>query len=116
MNEQMSLFGGVEESKNFSSTESVEEKKRQAIQRYLDKAQSEPTASVGTYTTGGCKTEYYRLLYRIGKKVKAIHIRGGNVRSPLAQTRARLLQQMIDRGTELDLLIAAARAFNGGTK
>ena len=115
MNKQLSLFDSVEESKSFSSTDNVEEKRR-AIQRYLDRAQAEPTASVCTYTPGKCKTEYYRLLYRVGKKVKAIHIRGGNVRSPLAQYRADKLQQMIDRGAEFEELIAAVNTFNSGTK
>ncbi|MEL6494101.1 MAG: hypothetical protein AAFQ41_03130 [Cyanobacteria bacterium J06623_7] len=116
MRKQLSLFDPVEDSKNVSSTEIVEDGKRQAIQRYLDRVQAEPTASVGTYSPNGRKTEYYRLLYRIGKSVKAIHIRGGNVHSKLAQYRAQQLQVMIDRGAELNELIAAVGTFNSGKK
>ena len=116
MNEQLSLFNSVGDGKNCSTTDNVVEQKRQAIQRYLDKAQSQPTASVGTYTPGNRNRKYYRLLYRIGNKIKTIHICGGNINSKLAQDRARLLQQMIDRGTELDVLIAAVKTFNSGKK
>ena len=116
MNEQMSLFSDVEDSQNVSSTFRVEEAKRRAIQRYLDRAQAEPSASVSTYKPNGRKTEYFRLVYRIGKKVRAIHIRGGNVRSKLARYRANKLQQMIDRGAELSEVIAAVETFNSGTK
>ena len=116
MNKQMSLFGGVEDSQDVSSTRFVEDSKRQAIQRFLDKAQAEPSASVSTYKPNGRKTEYFRLVYRIGKKVKAVHIRGGNVRSKLARYRADKLREMIDRGAELEEILAAVNTFNSGTK
>ena len=93
MNEQLSLFGNVEDSQNVSSTIRVEDTKKLAIQRFLDKAQAEPSASVSTYKPNG-------------RKVRAIHIRGGNVGSKLAKYRAGKLQQMIDRGTEF-------RAYGG---
>ena len=114
MSKQLRLFDVVEDSNGASSTDVVEDRKRQAIQRYLDKAPTEPTASVSTYKPSGRKTEYFRLVYRAGKKVKAIHIRGGNVRSKLAQYRASRLSELIDRGAELSEILAAVETFNSG--
>lgn len=115
MSKQLSLFS-VEDNKHLSSTESVEDTKMRAIQRYLDNAATEPTASVGKYSPNGRKTEYYRLLYRQGRKVKAVHIPGGNVRSELATYRANKLQVMIDRGVELGELLAAVADYRSGVK
>lgn len=114
MDKQGLLFEFVEDSKNVSSTNHVSEAKRQAIQRFLDNAQDNPSASISTYKPNNRKTEYFRLVYRIDKKVKAVHIRGGNINSKLAQYRAGKLQQMIDRGAELEELLAALVTFNGG--
>lgn len=119
MSEQLSLFSTVEDNKPVSSTEVVEDRKNlkhKAIQRFLNSTSNDPQASVGTYSPNGRKTEYYRLLYRIGKKVKAVHIPGGNVNSKLATHRVKLLQQMIDRGADLGELLAAITDYRGGTK
>lgn len=99
-----------------STTELVVDGKKQAIQEYLDKTSHEPTASVGTYSPNGRKTEYYRLLYRVGKKVKSIHIRGGNIKSKLAQYRAWKIRRAIDSGASLEDLITAVTNFNNEQK
>lgn len=112
MSKQLQLFDDVGDGDGLSPTDVVGDRKIQAIQRYLDRAPTEPTASVSTYKPSGRKTEYFRLVYRTGKKVKTIHIRGGNVRSKLAQYRADKLIQMINRGAELDEILAAVRTFN----
>lgn len=111
MKRQLSLFG-VEDKESMSSTNTVEDGKKQAIQRYLDRASVEPTASLSTYSPNGRKTEYYRLVYRVGRKVKAMHVRGGNIKSKLARYRANQIQKLIDRGASLDELIAAVTTFN----
>lgn len=112
MSKQLSLFA-VEDKKTVSSTNAVEDGKRQAIQRYLDRASLESAASISTYSPNGRKTEYYRLVYRERRKVKAIHIKGGNTRARLARYRARELQKLIDRGADLAEIIEAAKTFNG---
>lgn len=101
MNEQLSVFGSVSDSKNVSLTDSVSERKHQAIQRFLDKGQKENDVCIGTYSPGKRKTEYFRLSYRVGKKVKHIHIPGGSTRANLARFRVKKLQQLIDRGAEV---------------
>jgi hypothetical protein len=90
------------------------EHKQAAIQRFLDRGEKEPTASVNTYSPGKRKSEYYRLSYRQGRKMKHIHLRGGSTLAELATYRANKLQAMIDRGAELAEVIAAVRTFNGG--
>ncbi len=114
MSKQLSI-PFVEDSDQASSTEVVEDDKRRAIQRFLDRAeQLEPKASVGKYSPNGRKIEYFRLLYRVGKKVKAIHIRGGNTSARLANYRAKKLQDMIDRGAELAEVLEQLADFNSG--
>ena len=88
-------------------------KKQQAIQKYLDRAvDKETTACVSKYSPGKRKTEYYRLSYRVGLKMKHIHIRGGSTIAELANYRAKKLQAMIDRGAELSEVLAAVATFN----
>ncbi|MCC0179940.1 hypothetical protein I4641_23720 [Waterburya agarophytonicola K14] len=106
----------VPDSDQVSGTESVHDKKRAAIQRYLDRAQKDPVSHIETYSPGKRHTEYYRLVYRVGKKLKHIHIRGGSTMSELATYRANKLQEMIDRGAELAEILAALKMFNGGGK
>ena len=63
------------------------------------------TASISAYSPNDRKTEYFRLVYRDGIKVKAIHIKGGNVNSPLAINRANQLQEAINRGASIQELL-----------
>lgn len=114
MTEQLRLFETVEDKKIVSSTKAVEDAKMLAIQRYLEKGKSEPLACIGTYSPNGRRTQYFRLCYRQNKKVKCIHIPGGNVLSKLAQYRAIQLQKMIDRGAELGEIIAAVQTYCSG--
>ncbi len=100
--------------RNVSITENVSDArtaKQQAIQRYLDNAAKEPIACITKYSPGKRKTEYFRLSYRQGRKVKHIHIPGGSTTSKLAQYRATKLQEMIERGAELGELIAAVQTY-----
>ena len=100
--------------KKVSITESVSDAKttkQQAIQRFLDNAPKEPIACITKYSPGKRKTEYFRLSYRLGKRVKHIHIQGGSTIAQLAQYRAKKLQEMIDRGAELGELIAAVQTY-----
>lgn len=91
----------------------VQTKKQQAIQKYLNRASKETTACITTYSPGRRKTEDYRLSYRVGRKVKHIHLRGGSTIAELATYRASVLQAMINRGAELSEVLAAVATFNG---
>jgi len=97
-----------------NSVSDAQTRKQQAIQKYLDRAEKEPIACVNLYYSGRRATKYYRLSYRLGRKIKHIHIRGGNTRSQLATYRAGKIQELIDRGAELAEVIAAVKTFNSG--
>ena len=71
----------------------------------------QPRCSVNEYSPGKKKQTYYRLSWRDGKRIKHLHIRGGNVNSKLAQERADSLRQMIARGAELEEIIAAVETY-----
>jgi hypothetical protein len=114
MSEQLIIPFVVSDSDPVSITDSVSEHKQAAIQRFLDRGEKEPIACVTTYSPGKRKSQYYRLSYRQGKKVKHIHIRGGSTIAELATYRAQKLQALINRGAELPEVIAAVRTFNGG--
>jgi hypothetical protein len=88
--------------------------KKQAIQRFLSKGKKDPSVSVNKYSPGRRSTEYYRVSFEwLGKK-KHIHLKGGNTRSKLAIYRAEQLTQLIERGAELEEVIAAVSTFNSG--
>ena len=114
MSHQLSLFHADSDKDSVSISKSDSDAKRQAIQRFLNSGQKEPIACVTKYKPGHRKTEYYRLSYRFGRKMKHIHIRGGSTISELATYRANKLQAMIDRGAELAEVIAAVQTFNSG--
>ncbi len=116
MNEQLCLFEVVSEPNSGSLTESVSERKRQAIQRFLDKGKKDVEVCVNTYSPGKKKNKYFRLSYRVGHQVKHIHIPGGSTIAKLARYRAKKLQEMIDRGAELEELIAAVQTYRSGQK
>ena len=120
MSQQLSLFNAVSDSDRVSITENVSDTqilKQQAIQRYLDSQEKDYQCCVTKYSPGRRKTEYYRLSYRISKRrIKHIHICGGSIIAELATYRAKKLQAMIDRGAELEEVIAAVRTFNSGQK
>lgn len=109
----------VRDSDRVSRTNDVHDAKilkQQAIQRYLDRAEKDPVPCIEKYSPGKRNTEYYRLVYRTGKKLKRIHIRGGSTISELATYRTKVLQSMIDRGAELAEILAQLTTFNGGSK
>lgn len=118
MSEQLCLFEADSDTQSLSLSEFDSDrqiKKQQAIQKYLDRAShKETTACVSKYSPGKRKTEYYRLSYRVGLKMKHIHIKGGSTIAELATYRAKVLQAMIDRGAELSEVLAAVATFNGG--
>jgi hypothetical protein len=67
---------------------------------------SEPVIETKTIGGGGlnqyeCKgstNKYWRYSYRVGGKLKHLHIRGGNERSPLVKTRVATLSAHIEAG------------------
>lgn len=71
------------------------------------------TACINKYSPAKRKTEYFRLSYRIGLKTKHIHIRGGNINNPVATSRAKQLQLMIDRNADLSELLNEISSFKG---
>lgn len=90
------------------------DQKRAIIQRYLDRAATEAQCSVNTYQKSRSKKEYFRLSWRNGKRMKHLHIPGGNVNSILAQYRARKLRELIARGAPLAEIIAQVQTFAQG--
>ncbi len=116
MNEQLCLFEVVSDKKSVSLTESVSERKRQAIQRFLDKGKKDVEVCVNTYSPNKRKTKYFRLSYRVGHKVKHIHIPGGSTIAELARYRAKKLEELIERGAELGEIIAMVHTFRSGQK
>lgn len=115
MQEQLSLFSveddyflcaagrtldSVSDSKNASLTLS----KRFATKdiKTVSDSKLKPSLTVNKYSPGKRKTEYFRLSYRDGSRVKHIHIRGGNVNSLLAQSRVLKLQNAINNGASLE--------------
>lgn len=116
MTEQLRLFDAVSDTDSVSLTDSVSEHKQQAIQRYLDRGVKENDVCVNQYYPGKRATKYFRLSYRQGRKVKHIHIPGGNTRAKLAQYRAKKLQEMINRGAELAEVIAAVQTYRSGAE
>lgn len=114
MAEQLSLFNGVSDTDSLSLTQSVSERKHQALQRFLDKGQKENDVCIGTYSPGKRKTRYFRLSYRVNRKVKHIHIPGGSTSSKLACYRAKRLQQLIDRGAEVAEIKSMLADFKSG--
>lgn len=112
---QLSIMG-VHDNEPVSGTESVHEHKiakQKALERYLDRVNKDPVPHIETYYPGKRATRYYRLCYRLGKKLKRIHIKGGSTTSELANYRAKIIQAMIDRGADLTEVLAQLATFNG---
>ena len=119
MSEQLSLFSTASESKFVSIAPTASERqilKQQAIQRFLDSGTKENIPHVNAYQVKGTKNRYFRLSYRQRGKMKHLHIPGGNIYSNLAQYRAGELQQLIDRGCELEEAIAMVKMFRSAKK
>jgi hypothetical protein len=119
MSKQLSL-NLVSEPESRSITDSVSEQKTakfRAIQRYLNNGERDTIACVNRYKAGNRNNYfYYRLSYRQGKKIKHVHIPGGNTKAELVQYRANKLQTMIDRGADLAELLAAIADFSKPSK
>ncbi len=125
MNQQLSLFksegeGGsaslidpISDKGSASLMNSISDSQTQALQRFLEKGK-DPIVCVNTYSPGKRKREYYCLSYFKDGKTKHLHIPGGNTRAKLAQYRAKKLQELIDRGAELEEIIAAVETYRGG--
>lgn len=116
MTEQLRLFDGAIDDESVSIADDASEHKRQAIQRFLDRGAKENDCYVNQYYPGKRATKYFRLSYRQGKKMKHIHIPGGNTKAELAQYRAKKLEEMINRGAELGEVIAAVQTYRSGAK
>lgn len=111
---QLALFETVSDTdtKKVSLTESVSERQSAAIARFLGSSH-QTIACITTYSPGRRKKEYYRLSFRLGRRIKHVHIRGGNANSELVLYRVEVLQAMIDRGAEIEELLAQLSTFNG---
>ena len=111
MHEQLKLFS-VEDSHFLSSVRSVSDTELKAsltnsqtiVNKEIERV-SDRSASINKYSPGKRKTEYFRLSYRNGSKIKHIHIRGGNVNSALVQNRIFKLQNMINQGASIGELL-----------
>ena len=123
MSKQLSLFetnvsDSEPESCSISDFDSeLKTAKFKAIQRYLNNGNRDTIACVNRYKAGNRNNYfYYRLSYRAGKKMKHVHIPGGNTIAELAQYRAKKLQTMIDRGADVAELLAAVADYANGVK
>lgn len=77
----------------------VSEKSENLIESKKDVNYSEhPPDAVNIYKTGNSEAKYYRYSYYINRKIKHIHIRGGNIHNSLAQKRAQKLKDAIAAG------------------
>jgi hypothetical protein len=116
MNRQLTIYDNVfcSDTNSLSLQDSRSDSKRQAIQRYLNQGKPEPTICVNEYSPGRRKARYYRLSYEWQGKKKHIHIKGGNTETSLATYRAKKLRELIDRGADLEEVLAMAATFNGG--
>lgn len=115
---QLTIFDIEQDSCSIADIDSeLKTAKFRAIQRYLNRGKRETIAVVNKYKAGNRHNyHYFRLSYRVGSKMRHIHINGGNTLAELAQYRARKIQQMIDRGAALEEVIAATKDFNSGGK
>ena len=113
MSQQLTLSLSDIEAENSSISTSDIEPKMQALQRFLGSPARNTECSVNQYESSKCDRRYFRLSWRVGTKMKHIHIPGGSTLSELAQYRAGKLQEMIDRGAELAELIAAIQMYRG---
>ncbi len=111
--ESASLIDPISDKGSASLMNPISEHQTQALQRFLEKGK-DPIVCVNTYSPGKRKREYYRLSYFQDGKAKHLHIPGGNTLAKLAQYRAKKLQELIDRGAELEEIIAAVETYRGG--
>jgi hypothetical protein len=114
MNEQLSIYDVISDNGDPSLMDSISERKQAAIDRFLKSGEHQPIACINSYSPGRRNKKYYRLSYFQNRKTKHVHVPGGNVNSQLANYRAGKLQEMINRGAELDELLAALVTYRGG--
>ena len=109
---QLELFSITESDRSQVSGAAVApDTKIQALQRFCTR--NLVTPYVEKYTPARRKVVYYRVSWREGRRMKHLHIPGGNTNSQLAQYRAKQLQEMIDRGAELEEIVAAVNTYRG---
>lgn len=117
MPKQLTIYDALEavgDTDHVSPTNELGDTKKQSIERFLARAKPEVAVCIKKYKPNGRKTEYYRLDYRVKKRVKSIHIPGGNIHANLTQYRVKELQAMIDRGADLGEIIAAVEDYRNG--
>lgn len=116
MSQQLNIFGAIERDSASIAPDAIETKrlKQEAIQRYLDSGQKENIPHVNIYQVRRTKNHYFRLSYRQRGKMKHLHIPGGNTRAELALYRAKKIQELIDRGADLEEVIAAVKTYRSG--
>ena len=113
MAKQLTIYDAISDTKSASLMNPISDAQTQALQRFLEKGK-DPIVCINTYSPGRRTTEYYRLSYFLDGKTKHLHIPGGNTLSKLAQYRAGKLQELIDRGAELEEIIAAVETYRDG--
>lgn len=70
-----------------------------------------PPGNVNEYYPGKRKVAYFRLSYRVGKRVKHKHIRGGNVFSQAGQANAQKIRVMVNRRCSLGEILSVISSF-----
>jgi hypothetical protein len=72
---------------------------------------SDAVGSLNRYKCKGSENYYWRFSYRTGDRLKHIHIKGGNERSPLVKARIGTLQAHIDGGRDNQAIIKLIKSW-----
>ena len=103
----------VPDQQKVSGADVAPDAKIAALQRFCARDR-ENIPYVEKYSPNRRKQKYYRLSWRERKKMKHLHVPGGNVNAILAQYRAGKLRQLINRGADLDEVIAQVKTYAQG--
>ena len=83
-----------------------------ALKRFCNSSKDETNKGcVNLYYPGGRKTGYYRYSYRLGKRKIHHHIRGGNAGSKLANTRKKMIEDLIAGGSSHQAIVNLINRF-----
>ncbi len=85
-----------------------------SLLKFLNKPQSKGSGCVSATKASastGSKNQYFRYTYRLNGKQRTKSIPGGNIRSPLAQRRARQIKECILKGMAIPEILYVIGSF-----
>ena len=93
-------------------TEVVSDTQVEINPELLSEESTKPTPGiVNHYYPGKRKVAYFRFSYRVGKRVKHKHIRGGNVFSQAGQANAQRIRDMVNQRCSLGEILRVINSF-----